>query len=82
MAFTSPAIAAAQEEEWPELRAVLQPGILDKAPNLKHFLEYVAGQNFSANTEQVKEYNIALQALHRLEQLDPPAGPSCRNHSD
>lgn len=71
MAFTSPAIAAAQEEEWHELQAVLQSGILDKAPNLKHFLEYVAGQYFSGNTEQVKEYSIAVQALHRLEQFDP-----------
>ena len=71
MAFASPVIGAKQEEEWQELQAVLQSGILDKAPNLKHFLEYVAEQHFSVNTEQVKEYSIAVQALHRLEQFDP-----------
>lgn len=71
MAFTTPEAGAAQEEEWQELQAVLLSGILDKAPNLKNFLEYVAEKHFSGNTEQVKEYSIAVQALHRLEQFDP-----------
>src|SRR5579863_1768432 len=71
MAFANPVIGTKQEEEWHELQAVLQSGILDKAPNLKHFLEYVAQQYFSGNTEPVKEYSIAVQALHRLEQFDP-----------
>lgn len=71
MAFANPVIGTKQEEEWQELQAVLQSGILDKAPNLKHFLEYVAQQYFSGSTEQVKEYSIAVQALHRQEQFDP-----------
>jgi hypothetical protein len=71
MAFANPVIGTKPEEEWQELQAVLQSGILDKAPNLKHFLEYVAQQYFSGNTEPVKEYSIAVQALHRLEQFDP-----------
>src|SRR5579863_2240226 len=71
MAFANPVIGTKSEEEWRELQAVLQSGILDKAPNLKHFLEYVAQQYFSGNTEPVKEYSIAVQALHRLEQFDP-----------
>jgi hypothetical protein len=71
MAFANPVIGTKQEEEWQELQAVLQSGILDKAPNLKHFLEYVAQQYFSGSTEQVKEYSIAIQALHRQAQFDP-----------
>jgi Malectin domain len=71
MAFSVPQSGTKQEEEWQELQTVLQSGILDKAPNLRHFLEYVAQQYFSGNTEQLKEYSIAVQALHRLEQFDP-----------
>src|SRR5579863_8913045 len=74
MAFANPVIGTKSEEEWRELQAVLQSGILDKAPNLKHFLEYVAQQYFSGNTEPVKEYSIAVQALHRLEQYDAAEG--------
>src|SRR6202451_2764513 len=71
MAFSVPQSGMKQEEEWQELQAVLLSGILDKAPNLKHFLEYVAQQYFSGSTEQVKEYSIAIQALHRQAQFDP-----------
>jgi hypothetical protein len=71
MSFSVPQLDSKQEEEWQELQTVLQSGILDKAPNLKHFLEYVAQQYFSGHTEQLKEYSIAVQALHRLEQFDP-----------
>jgi hypothetical protein len=72
MAFSIPhPVAKQEEEEWQELQTVLQSGILDKAPNLRHFLEYVAQQYFSGHTEQLKEYSIAVQALHRLEQFDP-----------
>jgi hypothetical protein len=71
MALADRLVGTRQEEEWQELQAVLQSGILDKAPNLRHFLEYVAEQYFAGKTEQIKEYNIAIQALHRHEQFDP-----------
>jgi hypothetical protein len=60
-----------QEQEWQELQAVLQSGILDKSQNLKSFLEYVAQQYFSGNNESAKEYSIAVQALHRMQEFDP-----------
>jgi hypothetical protein len=60
-----------QEEEWLELQAVLQSGILDKAPNLLNLLNYLAERHFSRATDQIKEYSIAVQALHRQEQFDP-----------
>ena len=71
MASTSPVIAATRKEEWHELQAVLESGIFSKAPNLKHFLEYVSEQYFAGNSDQVKEYSIAVHALHRQEQFDP-----------
>ena len=71
MAMAHSTFGTQREEEWQELQAVLQSGILDKAPNLRHFLEYVAEQYFAGNTGQLKEYSIAVQALHRHEQFDP-----------
>jgi Malectin domain len=73
MILVTPTIGTSQEEEWQELQAVLLSGILDKAPNLSHFLEYVSEQYFAGNSDQVKEYNIAVQALHRPEHFDPQA---------
>jgi len=60
-----------QEEQWQELQTVLRSGFLDKSQNLKRFLEYVARQQFSGNSEPVKEYSIAVQALNRMQQFDP-----------
>jgi hypothetical protein len=71
MAAAHSPISAEHEAERQELQAVLQSGILDRAPNLRRFLEYVAEQHFAGTTDQVKEYSIAVQALHRLEQFDP-----------
>jgi len=71
MVLTHPPFGKKEEMEWQELQALLQSGILEKAPNLRHFLEYVAEQYFAGKTEEVKEYSIAVQALHRHEQFDP-----------
>jgi len=71
MVVTHPPLGTKEEMEWQELQALLQSGILEKAPNLRHFLEYVAEQYFAGKTEEVKEYSIAVQALHRHEQFDP-----------
>src|SRR5271155_882722 len=71
MGLTHPPLGTKEEMEWQELQALLQSGLLDKAPNLRHFLEYVAEQYFAGNDNQVKEYSIAVQALHRPQQFDP-----------
>ena len=71
MVFANPPLSSTQEEEWQELQTVLQSGLLDKASNLRKFLEFVAEQHFAGNTEKVKEYSIAVQALNRQEQFDP-----------
>jgi hypothetical protein len=71
MPLIDPPIGPEQEEEWQELQAMLQSGLLDKAPNLLNFLNYVVQRHFAGTTDQIKEYSIAVQALHRPEQFDP-----------
>jgi hypothetical protein len=71
MSLVYPEVKIPQDEEWQELQAVLQSEIFKKAPNLLHFLEYVAEQHFAGKADQIKEYSIAVQALHRPEQFDP-----------
>src|SRR5260370_41940299 len=61
-------IAAVQEKS--ELDAVLSSGILDRAPTLAQFLTYVCSKYFEGATEQIKEYNIAVQALGRPPDFD------------
>src|SRR5271170_5776908 len=71
MSLTSSVARTKEDEEREELRVVLESGILKRAPNLQHFLEFVAAEYFSGTADQVKEYSIAVQALHRPEQFDP-----------
>src|SRR5271170_5442958 len=69
LAYPEPRIK--EDEEREELSAVLQSGILKRAPNLQHFLEFVAEEYFAGTADQVKEYSIAVHALHRPAQFDP-----------
>jgi len=71
MPVAHPEIASNVEEERQELQAILESESFRKAPNLVRFMEYVAEQHFIGNTDQIKEYNIAVEALHRPEQFDP-----------
>ena len=60
-----------EDEEKEELQTILNSGILKRAPNLQHFLEFVAEEYFAGTADQVKEYSIAVHALHRPENFDP-----------
>ena len=60
-----------EDEEKEELQTILKSGILKRAPNLQHFLEFVAEEYFAGTADQVKEYSIAVHALHRPENFDP-----------
>jgi hypothetical protein len=52
-------------QEKNELQSVLASGIFNRAPNLAQVLTYVCGQYFEGAAEQIKEYNIAVEALGR-----------------
>ena len=54
-----------------ELEAVIASGIFAKAPSLALLLEYVCDKYFEGQAHQVKEYNIAVEALGRPPSFDP-----------
>jgi hypothetical protein len=64
-------VTQAQEEERQELQTLLESGIFMKAPNLQRFLEYVAEKYFAGEAEEVKEYQIAVEALNRPTDFNP-----------
>ena len=59
--------------EWPEnlelakveLESVLHSGLFAHAPSLAQFLNYVCSKSFEGKADQIKEYNIAVEALGR-----------------
>src|SRR5260370_526512 len=61
---------AAFDQEKSELESVLSSGILERAPNLAHLLAYVCSKYFDGAGQQVKEYNIAVEALGRPPDFD------------
>src|SRR5580700_4118836 len=52
-------------QEKNELQSLLASGIFDRAPNLAQVLTYVCEKYFEGAAEQIKEYNIAVEALGR-----------------
>src|SRR6266568_6508655 len=62
--------AADYRQEKHELDAILASGILNRAPNLEHLLTYVCAKYFEGTAEQIKEYNIAVEALGRSPEFD------------
>jgi hypothetical protein len=54
-----------------ELEAVIASGIFAKAPSLALLLEYVCRKYFEGQANQIKEYNIAVEALGRPPSFDP-----------
>src|ERR1700728_3438458 len=57
-------------EEKAELEAVFASGIFSRAPGLAHMLNYVCSKYFEGQSDQVKEYNIAVEALGRPADFD------------
>lgn len=53
-----------------ELEATMASGIFHRAPNLALVLKYVCAKYFEGSAEQIKEYNIAVEALGRPADFD------------
>jgi hypothetical protein len=53
-----------------ELDRVLNSGIFHRAPNLALLLTYVCAKYFEGTADQIKEYNIAIDALGRSSDFD------------
>lgn len=58
-------------EEKAELEALFASGIFSKAPGLAQMLNYVCTKYFEGQADQVKEYNVAVEALGRPPEFDP-----------
>jgi hypothetical protein len=56
-----------------ELDALLASGIFHRAPNLALLLNYVCARYFEGGGDQIKEYNIAIEALGRPADFDQKA---------
>lgn len=54
-----------------ELEAVIASGIFAKAPSLALLLDYVCTKYFEGQANQIKEYNIAVEALGRAPSFEP-----------
>jgi hypothetical protein len=62
--------AADFEREKQELKTVLESGVFNRAPNLAHLLSYICSKYFEGEAEQIKEYNVAVEALGRSPNFD------------
>src|ERR1035441_919065 len=62
--------AAEFRQERHELDTILASGILIRAPNLARVLTYICAQYFEGTAGQIKEYNIAVEALGRPADFD------------
>jgi hypothetical protein len=58
------------ERERHELDALLASGIFNRAPNLAQLLNYICTKYFEGATDQIKEYNVAIEALGRGPEFD------------
>jgi len=58
------------EEERAELEAVLASELLVRSPCLAQFLRYVCERHFSGQSDEIKEYNIAVEGLGRPPTFD------------
>lgn len=57
-------------EEREAYEQLLASGLLQRAPNLERLLRYVCGKYFDGAVEQIKEYNVAVEALGRPASFD------------
>ncbi len=57
--------------ELAEVETVLQSGLFAKAPRLREFFRYICERHFAGESEQIKEYSVATEALGRSSDFDP-----------
>lgn len=62
--------AEAFDKERLEVDALLASGIFNRAPNLARLLKYICEQYFIGAADELKEYNIAVEALGRRPDFD------------
>ena len=58
------------EAERSELQAVVRSHLFSRSPTLSHLLSYLCEKTFAGETEQIKEYSVALDVFDRRETFD------------
>src|SRR5690348_17128936 len=58
------------EEERAELQAVLGSAAFARSPALSHLLSYLCEKTFAGETDQIKEYSVALDVFDRSDAFD------------
>lgn len=53
-----------------EVEALLESGVFNRAPNLTRILRYSCDRYFEGQGDQIKEYNVAVEALGRPSYFD------------
>jgi hypothetical protein len=61
---------ARKEQAKAELDIILSSGLFAHAPSLAQFLSYICAKCLDGETSQIKEYNIAVEALGRTPDFD------------
>lgn len=62
--------SASHQEAKAELDAILGSGLFAHAPSLAQFLSYIGSKSLEGQSGQIKEYNIAVEALGRPPDFD------------
>lgn len=58
------------ETERAELQAVLRSPMFARSPTLSHLLTYLCEKTFAGETDQIKEYSVALDVFDRRDSFD------------
>ena len=58
------------EAERAELEAVLHSSLFSRSPTLAHLLSYLCEKTFAGETDQIKEYSVALDVFDRRDSFD------------
>ena len=58
------------EEERAELQAVLHSPVFTRSPALSHLLSYLCEKTFAGETDQIKEYSVAVDVFDRQDSFD------------
>src|SRR5262245_21687951 len=66
------------EGEKDELRAILSSRYFFRSPSLAQFLSYICERYFQGESDQIKEYSIAVDAFGRSPDFHPKEDPIVR----
>jgi hypothetical protein len=64
-------IASLGEEARAEVESVLKSAAFVRSPRLARLLQYLCAKYFAGESDQIKEYHIAVEVLERPESFDP-----------